>query len=100
MSRIVKLAAAAIAIALTAAIVGIAAYDGGRAAPRQRSVRYDPNLESTAPAFAWSLRGPAVQAQPSRYRLRPAPNAVIELGPRPRCHYLTWRTTRTGSAGG
>lgn len=99
MSRIVKLAAAAIAIALTAAIVGIVAYDRGRAAPRERSIRYDLSLKSTAPVVPGSLRGLAVQVQPSRYRLRLAPNAVVELGPRPSCHYLTWRTIRAGSDG-
>jgi hypothetical protein len=92
MSRIVKLAAAAIAIALTAAVVGIVA---GHAAPRERSIRSDLSLKAPAPVVAGSVRGLPVQPQLPRYRLRLAPN-VVELGPGPNCPYLTWRTIKTG----
>lgn len=94
MSRIVKLAAAAIALVLTAGVVGGVAYDRGRTDPRERSVRYDLSLGSpVAPAIAASVRGLTVRAQPSRYRLRLAPETVVEVAPRPTCHYLAWRAT-------
>jgi hypothetical protein len=92
MSHIVKLAAAAIAIALTAAIVGVAAYDRGRADPRERSVRYDLSLGSPVPVVAGSVGGLALQGQSPRYRLRLAPNTVVDVDARPSCHYLAWRT--------
>ena len=97
MSSTVKLAAAAIAIALTAALVGIVAFDRGRADPREHSFRYALSLQSPAPVASGSVRGLSVQTQRTRYRVRLAPNSVVELGPRPSCHYLTWRTIRTGS---
>ena len=96
MSSIIKLAATAIAIALVAAIVGIA-YAQGPGAPRERSVRYDVSLAAPAPVVAGSVRGLIVQPQPPRYRLRLAPNTVVELPERPSCHYLAWRAIRTGS---
>jgi hypothetical protein len=71
MSRIIKLAAAAIAIALTATIIAIVA-DDGRAAPQQRSIRYEVALDSRAPVVT---------------------GTVIALGRRPSCHNLTWRVT-------
>jgi hypothetical protein len=92
MSRILKLAAAAIAIALTAAIVGVAAYDQGRADPRERSVRYNLSLGSSAPIVARSVGGLTLQGQSPRYRLWLAPNAGVDLGPRPGCGYRAWRT--------
>ena len=98
MSRIVKLAAAAIAIALTAAIVGAVAYDRGRAAPRESSVRYHVSLKSPAPVVAANVRDLTAQAQSPGYRVRLAPNTVVEVSPRPSCHYVTWRAVTTRNA--
>jgi hypothetical protein len=92
MSNIVKLAAAAIAIALTAAIVGVAAYDLGRADPRERWVRYDLSLSSPVPVVSGSVGSLTLQGQSPRYRLRLAPNTVVDVDPRPSCHYPAWRT--------
>jgi hypothetical protein len=96
MSRIIRLAAAALAIALTATIIAIVADDGGPAAPQQRTVRYAVTLDSRAPVVTGTVRGVTAQARPARYRLNIAPNTVVALDPRPGCHYVTWRATTTG----
>ena len=93
MSYIAKLAAGATAIALTAGIVGGVADDRGRADP-QRSARYEPTLASPVPLVAGNVGGLTVQAQSPRYRVRLAPDTVVDLGPRPSCHYVAWRTVR------
>ena len=93
MSPIVKLAAAALALVLTAAVVGGVAYGRGRD-DRQRSARYELDLASAASLVAPGVRRLTVQAQSPRYRVRLAPDTVVEVAPGPSCHYVTWRTVR------
>lgn len=77
MSRTIKLAAAAIALALTATIAAIVAYDRGRDASQERTVRYHVSLEPQGPVVAGNVRGVVtVHAQSGHYRLNLAPNAL------------------------
>jgi hypothetical protein len=96
MSRIVRLAAAATVIALTATITAIIANDG-RDAPQQRSDRYALSLDPARPVITGSSRGATVQAQGARYRLNLAGNTVTAVGPRPTCHYVTWKAATTAT---
>ena len=98
MSRIVRLAAAVIAVALTATITAIVA-DTRRAAPQQRSDRYELSLDSTPPNVIGSVRGATVQDQRVRYRLNLGGSTVIAVRPRPSCHYLTWQAATRGTDG-
>lgn len=77
MSRTSKLVAAAIALALTATIAAIVAYDRGRDTSQKPTVRYHVSLEPQGPVVAGNIRGVVtVHAQSGHYRLNLAPNAL------------------------
>ena len=95
MSRAIKLLVATIAIALAATITGLIAYDQGRDARQDGTVRYELSLDRKSPVVTGSARG--VNVQPRPYRLRLTPNTVIRLGPGPNCQPLTWQATGTGT---
>ena len=73
MSRAIKLLVAAVAIALVATITAVIAYDQGRVARQDRTVRYD------------GAASVGFRARPGPYRLRLTPDTVITLGPGPNC---------------
>ena len=77
MSRTMKLVAAAFAIALTATLAGIIAYEQGRDSSREQTVRYHVSVEPQGPVVTGNVHGVlTVHAQSGRYRLNLVPNTL------------------------
>jgi hypothetical protein len=80
MPHTIKLATAAIALLLTAAVVGAIAYDKGRTHSQQRTLRYDLSLASEPPVVTGQTRrGMTVTAQTFRYRVKANAKTVTNL---------------------